>query len=65
VRRPPCRDLVSNDDEAAAANHAKVADVALPCLAVLAEAGRYASPVSAAAAWHDIFKSCEYFVFLI
>ena len=62
MRRPPCRDLVSNDDEAAAANHAKVADVAL---AVLAEAGRYASPVSAAAAWHDIFKSCEYFVFLI
>ena len=65
VRRPPCCDLVGNDDEAAAANHAKVADVAIPCLAVLAEAGRYASPVlAAAAAWHDILKICEYLVFL-
>jgi len=55
VRRPPCRDLIGNDDEAAAANHAKVADVAVSCLAVLAEAD-YASLVSAsvAAAWHDI-----------
>jgi len=65
MARPPCCDLIGNDDEAAAANHAKVADVAVPCLALLAEAGRYAFPVSAAAAaaWHDILIICEYFVF--
>lgn len=45
ARRPACRDLVGDDDEAAAATHADAAaaaDVAVPCLAVPAEAGRYA-----------------------
>ena len=48
ARRPPRRDLVGDDDEAAAATHADAAaaaaDVAVPCLAVPAEAGRYAFP---------------------
>ena len=49
ARRPPLRDLVGDDDKAAAATHADAAaaatttaDVAVPYLAVPAEAGRYA-----------------------
>ena len=57
ARRPPRRDLVGDDDKAAAATHADAAaaaattatatataDVAVPYLAVPAEAGRYAFP---------------------
>ena len=47
--RPPRRDLVGDDDKAAAATHADAAaaaaaatDMAVPYLAVPAEAGRYA-----------------------
>jgi len=46
--RPPRHDLVGDDDKAAAATHADAAaataDVAVPYLAVPAEAGRYAFP---------------------
>ena len=46
ARRPPCRVLVANDDEAAVATHADAAaattHVAVPCLGVLVEAERYA-----------------------
>ena len=46
VRRPPRRDLVADDDEAAVATHADAAaattHVAVPCLGVLVEAERYA-----------------------
>ena len=49
ARRPPRPDRVGDDDKAAAATHADAAaaataDVAVPYLAVLAEAGRYAFP---------------------
>ena len=48
ARQPPRRDLVGDDDEAAAATHADAAaaaaDVAVPCVAVPGEAGRYAFP---------------------
>ena len=65
TRRPPLHNLIDDDDKAAVATHADgaaaTADVAVPYLAVPAEAGCYASPVSAA--WHDISKFCEDFVF--
>ena len=49
TRRPPRRDLIGDDDKTAAATHADAAtaaaaDVAVPYLAVPAEAGRYAFP---------------------
>ena len=48
MRRPPRHDLVANDDEAVVATHADAAaaaattHVAVPCLGVPAETGRYA-----------------------
>jgi len=72
ARRPPLRDLVGDDDKAAAATHADAAaaaaaatDMAVPYLAVPAEAGRYAFPgvgVSGGSV-HGILKFCEDFVF--